>query len=1399
MINVGLKFYLSALCLLSVLLLLGQNNIYKNLDLSKIKKDEIVIKLKDSGIPLSTPSDPRKFSIASAASFSESIKALPHKSGKSGSCLDGIYFIKLKEDEELIDVLTKMNTYDNVVYAEPLFFDEALVIPNDPLAQTSGGSQYYLDNIHAYDAWDISKGRSDIIIGISDTGIDFNHEDIIPKIYTNPNEILNGVDDDENGFIDDINGYDFADEDNNPQNTNSYHGNRVAGLAGAATDNEIGMAGVGYNCSISGLKIFPDGGNLAFASYEGVMYAAENNYDVINLSWGSTSTFGRFRQDIIDYAVLENDLVIIAAGGNSGVEEDFYPASYDHVLSVGWTDQNDIKARDATYSYQIDLVAPGVSITSTLNDNGYNNDSGSSFAAPLVAGAAGLVIDVYPQLNALQVMEVLRTTTDDIYNSGNNMDYFGKLGSGRLNVFKALSQDTLRSIRMTDYSVTTPYDGYLFFNDAISINAALTSYLYPIKTGKISFSSTSPFVSIGNQTLNVSYTDSMQIRNISFDNILIASNAPPETRIPIRVTMEDGDYEDFQYLILETSPDYVNMDNGALELTVAGNGSLAYPTNSFNEGIGLRWQDESSLASLSLIIGNDPDSVSDNAPVQFGSLMRDGDFVSDEYIKFYETENAEHFSRSSFSDSGNDASLGLKIEQKAFAFDEPTLQDFIIIEYRITNLEADSIKNLSIGMLADWELGNGDSNSALLDKQTGIAYSFATGTEQFAGMKWMGISQPISQSLDLQSNNTNTTDIDQVLTDAIKHQLISENQFDSAGFSTTEGNDVAQVIAIPSLRLAPYDSYKGAIILSLATSIEALRSNMALAEQQYEDILNNPEVSESLISCNGALLEIDPQSGTNFRFFKDPLGEQQISEGAVLLTGAINSDTSFYFQNIDSLYANDIQKIQISLVEKVAQFEQSVDTLYLDHPTVNFVSFRDNSYEPISWKWDFGNGGRASTQHPTINFNAPGVFTVSLEVETEQGCFDTDSKQIIVANRPSLPDIDDLSICPGELFVIEDFNNDSIEIYQSLDARQILFKGLSTALTFDNDTSIFIARIENGFKSKRKEVKIAIALPETDFGIVPNTNATTSEILLLSNSKDPQTYEWFIDGEFLGAGDSLSYAIEKNSYEIKLITTSSQGCKDSLTQIFTFGPSALPSVTFEQPCLGNSIQIRPANGSAFAFYRDANTTDLISKGSAIWLEDIASDTAIYIVGLDNILPSEVVKADIKPIRFDFEIEANPNILDLSESKNVIFKTNADDQINWDWYLNGMQISSLKELQLFFNTAGNQQIVCNGYNSSGCLFSDTLNYEVVDKIELPLSTSENPLFSIYPNPSRGKFTVAHILENSKVTVTHISGKIVYTANIVGDHHSIELPNIQSGMYLVTIVSLNKTETKSVIIR
>jgi subtilisin family serine protease len=277
-----------------------------------------------------------------------------------------------------------------------------------------GGVFWGLDRVGAPTAWAAGITGAGITVAVIDTGVDYLHPDIDANIWTNTREIAgNGIDDDNNGFIDDIRGWDFAYNDNDPSDVNG-HGTHVAGTI-AAENNGFGQIGVAYNARIMPVKVLSDTGSGSFSNVaRGIRYAADNGADVINLSLGGTS--GSFELlEAIRYASSRGSLLLMSAG-NSSMTTPGFPAAYasETGLAIGAVD---ISGTFASFSNQagsaeIDYVtAPGVNVYSLSPNNAYRSLNGTSMAAPHVAGVAALLLSYRPELTPVQLESLLISTT----------------------------------------------------------------------------------------------------------------------------------------------------------------------------------------------------------------------------------------------------------------------------------------------------------------------------------------------------------------------------------------------------------------------------------------------------------------------------------------------------------------------------------------------------------------------------------------------------------------------------------------------------------------------------------------------------------------------------------------------------------------------------------------------------------------------------------------------------------------------------------------------------------------------------------------------------------------------------------------------------------------------------
>ncbi len=360
--------------------------------------------------------------------------------------LDQTYRLDFTEISKTDSLIAELESLPMFEYAEkvPLGISDGFV-PNDV-----NSNQTYLTKINAESAWGISQGSQQVTIAIIDNGVRLTHEDLAANIWVNPGEIPgNGMDDDNNGRRDDINGFDIADNDNNPNpppgisnNSGFVHGTHCAGIASAVTDNGKGIASIGFKVKVMAVKVARNTGNdrELTHSYEGVFYAMRAGADIISMSFGGASG-GQTAQSVIN-AAFNAGVVLIAAAGNEGVSAPSFPAAFANVISVGATGNNDQIASFSNFGSTIDVMAPGVSILSTLagSDDSYGFLSGTSMACPLVAGLAGLILSADGNLSPSEVRNALTGGCDNINSVNPGLN--GQIGAGRINAFETLSQVT---------------------------------------------------------------------------------------------------------------------------------------------------------------------------------------------------------------------------------------------------------------------------------------------------------------------------------------------------------------------------------------------------------------------------------------------------------------------------------------------------------------------------------------------------------------------------------------------------------------------------------------------------------------------------------------------------------------------------------------------------------------------------------------------------------------------------------------------------------------------------------------------------------------------------------------------------------------------------------------------
>ena len=322
----------------------------------------------------------------------------------------------------------------------------ATYTPDDPAVSY----QWALGKIDAYGAWDISMGTHDVVVAVLDTGIDWNHPDLADNMWTDDDGYYgyNVVDDNYFPMDDNIHGYD--DDGDWVANLYTYHGTHVAGIIGAVTDNDLGMAGIAQ-ARLMAVKVMNESGEGTDAMVAtGIRWATDHGADIVTMSLGVDGTSWSL-QSAIRYA-HENDVVMIAAAGNSGTSVVSYPAAYPEVIAVGATDDTDRKASFSNYGVDLDLMAPGVSIYSTQGGSSYQYLSGTSAAAPHVAGVAAVMLSINPALTSGEVFSTLNSTATDIYMTGKD----STSGWGLVDAFEAVEAVSGPRVTIIDHPSFLP-------------------------------------------------------------------------------------------------------------------------------------------------------------------------------------------------------------------------------------------------------------------------------------------------------------------------------------------------------------------------------------------------------------------------------------------------------------------------------------------------------------------------------------------------------------------------------------------------------------------------------------------------------------------------------------------------------------------------------------------------------------------------------------------------------------------------------------------------------------------------------------------------------------------------------------------------------------------------------
>jgi subtilisin family serine protease len=745
------------------------------------------------------------------------------------------YSLEYYETMPVAKLISDLKNTQLFEVVEQRSINQLLSTPNDPLI----ANQYYLKNIDAFRAWDVETGDTNVVVGITDTGIDKIHPDLIKAIKYNYYDPIDGLDNDNDGFIDNHCGWDVGNNDNNVQWNYLGHGTFVSGFVSAVPNNNIGIAGVGYYSKVLPVKVDNSLGIL-IKDYEGIVYAVDHGASIVNCSWGSPGA-EQFGRDIINYATHNKGALVIAACGNSNSDVPFFPASYEHVLSVAATDSNDYRWSGSSYGPMVDISAPGEFVYSTWINGGYSSSDGTSFSAPIVAGVAALLKAHFPHYSNLQIAEQIRVTADNIDTIPANATFAGLLGSGRVNAYKALTDTTKPGFRFTNVDV-------LRRNDTVFLSGDFINYLYassPNAMAQVTYSSN--YLSAINANFSLGSVATLgQIDNHALPfSFRILPNAPIDLEIDLKITYSDTNYQGFEYYTINLNTAIGHLDTNMIATTVNSYSTIGFTDESKEYGEGLSYRNGRNMLAMSgLILATASNKVSDNIYSVGGN---DQDFTPLSTTQSVDpARDGDQMLFSKYDDSqAGFSKLGVEISQYSFAFNQSPLDKVVFINYQVVNKGNTSISNLHLGLYADWDIGYSSQNIALYDASLQLAYTYPSVGAPFAGIQLISNEVANCYNFDNDGSGGSVNIYDGFLSSE-KWQALTQNRL-SAG---SPFSDVSSLLSCGPYNIAVNDT----LDLMFALLAGDYESDIKASALAAKDWFNNTASISNLSSDMGMQL-----------------------------------------------------------------------------------------------------------------------------------------------------------------------------------------------------------------------------------------------------------------------------------------------------------------------------------------------------------------------------------------------------------------------------------------------------------------------------------------------------------------------------------------------------------------
>ncbi len=789
-----------------------------------------------------------------------------------------VVFLTADGAEALAAALAAWRALPDVAWAEPYHIHRTTAVPDDPLFPVQG----HLAAVGAPGAWDNARGAwRPWTVAVVDAGFDPAHEDLAANLLLNHDDPPNGLDDDGNGLVDDHRGWNFAagsdqlDAFASTTPASIAHGTHVAGIVGAVTDNGRGVAGVTWNGPVLAVAVGDPGRELQVVfGYQGIVYAVRRGAKIINCSWGRALNSSLLEREVIDHAAAHG-AIVIAAAGNEGNAFPFYPAAYPGVFAVAAVNDDGQRHASSGYGPWVSLAAPGVEVLSLLPGGTTGRMTGTSMAAPVVAGAAALIWGDSPGDGGEAALVRLQAASAPAAVGAGDGD--AGIGAGVLDVASALAYPGPGYRIVTVRHDGGEPDGCLLPGQTVALwprwRNVLADGRGPV-TVRVSTSSPHAVVLAGETTLPPLPAGLHgEVREPLL--LSVAADAPVGALIPLTWTLAGPSdpgglrrpwYQDRQVTELSVSRLFVDLAEGELRLTLGGNGRLGFTGRgggNGGDGRGVRYIPAGSLEGEgaggnllfegALLLGTGPQRLSDAA--RYSSL---GAFLpvfrpaspqqAPRALPPLGLPGGRRLARAAavFEDSPVDpphthAPLPVRVRWVALAPLDADPPGTALLLVAVINTGHETLAGLRYGMFLDWDLPPAARNTTVYNPQTRTAAVFAAerpdGLTVAASLVPEGDEASHFRAIANEGGQPEGAwGIYDGFTKLEKWQALS----DPAGPQAVLSRDVSQVLAAGPVQLAPGDSARFVLVLAAGHDQRQALANAAAGRRLADEVLSAP-------------------------------------------------------------------------------------------------------------------------------------------------------------------------------------------------------------------------------------------------------------------------------------------------------------------------------------------------------------------------------------------------------------------------------------------------------------------------------------------------------------------------------------------------------------------------------